>query len=123
MTEAGLSVTDLLFPSLLAGLVPAATALRVRAVAASGLALFPDYAMHLLGRQPYSTSKKLALRAVHRPLYASLAATPMVRDGSLAVSDSCRTVVRRARVAARTGNYDDTAIESRPAGKPSSVSA
>lgn len=123
ITEAGLSVTDLLSPSPLAGLVPAAAALPARAIAASGFALLPDYAMHLLGRQPYSRAKKLAIRAAHRPLYASLGTTPLVRDAiPLAVSGSCRRMVRRARAAARTGNYD-TPRGSTPARNVSRLSA
>ncbi|AEF39625.1 oxygenase MpaB family protein [Hoyosella subflava] len=106
-TEAAMRVTDVFFPRPIAGIIPAPSALPMRIALASGVAIAPDYLMRLLGREPYPGPVKTAIKAVHRPLFAAMASTPTLRDAiPLTVSDSVRTLVRRARTAARTGVYD-----------------
>ncbi|MEV6558187.1 oxygenase MpaB family protein [Nocardia sp. NPDC051756] len=107
MTEAARGVADLVFPPRVAGLIPHPAALPLQVAASAGIALIPDYAMRLLGENPYPATLKAAIRIAHRPLFTALAATPGVRDAiPLSVSSPLRALVRRARIAARTGDYD-----------------
>lgn len=107
LTEAGLSVADLFFPRLMSGFLPTPTAIPLRIALASGIVLTPDYLLRLLGREPYPAAIKAAIKIAHRPLFSALAATPVLRDViPLSVSAPVRKLVRRARDAARTGNYD-----------------
>ncbi|TDZ99328.1 hypothetical protein CCUG62472_00566 [Mycobacteroides salmoniphilum] len=107
LTEAGLSVADTFFPRPRAGLRHALAALPVRAALATGVAMTPDYLMRLYGKEPYPAVVKAAFKLTHRPLFAALSSIPVLRDAiPLSVSTPVRTLVRRARLAARTGNYD-----------------
>ncbi|MGX1806090.1 oxygenase MpaB family protein [Nocardia sp. NPDC055321] len=107
MTEAGRGVADLVFPPRVAGVLPHPAAVPVQIAASSGIALIPDHLMRLMGETPYPSAMKAAIRAVHRPLFAAMASTPGVRDAiPLSVSAPLRALVRRARTAARTGEYD-----------------
>ncbi|WP_234798135.1 oxygenase MpaB family protein [Mycobacteroides chelonae] len=107
LTESGRFAFDAFNPRPRQGLKQALTALPMRAALASGIALTPDYLMRLYGAEPYPALVKEAVRIAHRPMFAALSSTPVVRDTiPLAVSAPVRTLIRRARACARTGIYD-----------------
>jgi len=107
LTEAGLYVNNVFAPKPTMGVKDALLAGPMRIALSTGLAITPNYLVRLYGMVPYPAAVKAVIRITHRPLFAALAATPVVRDAiPLSVSAPVRTLVRRARIAARTGRYD-----------------
>ncbi len=85
-------------------IVPPALVPLTRVFVESGTALLPDYALKLI-RQERPAIVKRATIAAYRPVYQTIARTPVLRD---AIANACgepsRTLVSEARAARRAGS-------------------